>query len=296
MTRLNKIPVLFDQEQHTYTNTENGTQYKGITGTLIHRLFPDKYKDIPKHIIETAARRGTMIHEEIELIETIGINPTSAEGKAYVALKKEYGLKFLESEYTVSDLEHYATNIDAIYEVSENVVDIVDYKTTYRFDKESVSWQLSICAMFLEKNNPHIKVRNCFGVWLRHDIAQLIEVERRSIGEINALIDADQKDEPYCYSPAFPDYISDNINRLCALNKRIKELTEEYSSIQAEILQKMAENGDKSFDTGDILFTVVAPSVRETFDSKKFKAEHADMFGQYIKKSTTKESLKLTFR
>lgn len=288
--------MLFDQEQHTYTNTETGIQYKGITGTLIHRLFPDKYKEIPKRIIENAARRGTMIHEEIELIETIGINPTTAEGKAYVALKNEYGLKFLESEYTVSDLDHYATNIDAIYEVSDTEVDIVDFKTTYRFDRESVSWQLSICAHFFEKNNPHIKVRNLYGVWLRHDIAQFIEVERHSIGEINALIEADQQDIPYEYSPAFPDYISENINRLCALNKRIKELTEEYSTIQAEILQNMTENGDKSFDTGDILFTVVAPSVRETFDSKKFKAEHEELFGQYIKTSKTKESLKLTFR
>lgn len=296
MIQLNKIPVLFDQEQHTYTNTENGTRYKGITGTLIHRLFPDKYKDIPKHIIENAARHGSMIHEEIELIETIGITPTSAEGKGYIGLKVAYGLKFLESEYTVSDLEHYATNIDGIYEVSENEVDIVDYKTTYKFDRESVSWQLSICAKFFEQNNPHIKVRKLYGIWLRGDIAELIEVERRSNSEVNALIEADQKDEAYSYSPAFPDYISENIERLCSLNKRIKELSEEYSTIQAEVLQKMSENGDKSFDTGDILFTVVAPSVRETFDSKKFKAEHADMFGQYIKTSKTKESLKLTFR
>lgn len=293
---LNKIPVLFNQEQHTYTNTKNGVQYKGITGTLIHRLFPDKYKNIPKHIIENAARRGSMIHEEIELIETIGITPTSAEGKGYVALKEEHGLRFLESEYTVSDLEHYATNIDAIYEVSENKVDIMDYKTTHKFDLESVSWQLSICAKFFEQNNPHIKVRKLYGMWLRGDIAELIEVERHSNGEINALIEADQKDEEYFYSPAFPDYISDNIERLCSLNKRIKELSEEYSAIQAEVLQKMSDNGDKSFDTGDILFTVVAPSVRETFDSKKFKAEHKDMFDQYIKKSQTKESLKLTFR
>lgn len=288
--------MLFNQEQHTYTNTKTGERYKGITGTLIHRLFPDKYKDIPKHIMANAASRGSMIHEEIELIETIGINPSSVEGKGYLKLKEQYGLKFLESEYTVSDLEHYATNIDAIYEVDEKSVDIVDYKTTYKFDRESVSWQLSICAYFLEKNNPHVKVRKLCGIWLRGEIAELIEVERRSVGEIKALIDADQNNAPYEYCPAFPDYISDNIQALCNLNRRIKELTEEYSAIQSEILQKMAENGDKSFDTGDILFTVVAPSVRETFDSKRFKAEHSELFGQYTKTSKTKESLKLTFR
>ena len=32
--------------------------------------------------------------------------------------------------------------------------------------------------------------------------------------------------------------------------KRIKELTEEYDAIKSEVLQKMIENKDKSFDTG----------------------------------------------
>ena len=296
MTKLNSIPVLFNQEQHTYTNTETGEVYKGITGTLIHRLFPDKYKDIPQHILDNAAIRGSNVHEEIELIETVGINPATEEGKNYLKLKEANGLNFLESEYTVSDLEHYATNIDAIYEVEDNVVDLADYKTTYKLDKESLSWQLSICAYFLIKNNPHIKVRKLFGIWLRGDIAQLIEVERHSDAEIQALIEADQKDAVFDYSPAFPDYIIENETALYFIGKRIKELTEEYERIKGEVLQKMTENGDKSFDTGNVLITLVAPSSRETFDSKKFKADHADIYGQYVKTTQTKESLKLTLR
>lgn len=296
MTELRTIPVRFNQEEHTYLNTETGKMLQGITSTLVHRVNPNKYAGIPKHILNAAADRGSKVHEEIELAETIGIEPTTQEAKNYLKLKEQHGLNFLQSEYTVSDLEHYATNIDGIYEVEENVVDIADYKTTSKFDKESVSWQLSICAHFLEKNNPHVKVRKLFGIWVRDDIAQLIEVERRSKGEIEALIDADLNDEPFDYSPAFPYYITENEQSLYWLGKRIKELTEEYDAIKSEVLQKMIENKDKSFDTGNILITVVAPSTRETFDSKRFKAEHEDLYGEYIKKSTTKESLKLTLR
>ena len=296
MTKLNPIPVLFNQEEHTYLNTQTGKFLKGITSSLVRRVNPNKYAGIPDHILKAAADRGTKIHEEIELIETIGIIPATLEGRNYLRLKDEHGLRFLQSEYTVSDLEHYATNIDGIYEVEENVVDIADYKTTSKFDKESVSWQLSICAYFLEKNNPHVKVRKLFGIWLRGDIAQVIEVERKSAGEIEALIEADFSDADYDYSPAFPDYITENEASLCALGKRISELTEEYNAIKGEVLQKMIENNDKSFDTGNILITVVAPTVRETFDSKKFKAEHEDLYADYIKQSTTKESLKLTLR
>lgn len=296
MTRLNDIPVLFNQEGHTYLNTETGKYLKGITSTLVHRVNPDKYAGIPDHILRAAADRGSKVHEEIELVETIGVAPTSQEGRNYLRLKEENGLSFLQSEYTVSDLENYATNIDAIYEAEENVVDIADYKTTSKFDRESVSWQLSICAYFLELNNPHVKVRRLFGIWLRGEIAQLIEVDRRSDDEVRALIKADLEDAEFDYSPAFPDYITENEQALCWLGKRISELTEEFNAIKAEVLQKMIENNDKSFDTGNVLITVVAPSVRETFDSKRFKTEHEDLYGKYIKKSTTKESLKLTLR
>ena len=296
MTKLNSIPVLFNQEEHTYLNTQTGKVLKGITGTLLKRLNPNKYAGIPQHILDNAAKRGSKVHEEIELAETIGIEPNSQEGRNYLKLKSDNGLEFLQSEYTVSDLEHYATNIDAIYEVEENVVDIADYKTTSKFDKESVSWQLSICAYFLELNNPKVRVRKLFGIWLRNEIAQLIEVERHSDEEVKALIKSDTEGIDFDYSPAFPDYITENEQSLYWLGKRIKALSDEYDAIKAEVLRKMIENKDKSFDTGNILITVVAPSTRETFDSKKFKTEHKDLYSQYAQKSTTKESLKLTIR
>ncbi|MBO4550236.1 MAG: hypothetical protein J5733_05845 [Bacteroidaceae bacterium] len=296
MTKLNKIPVLFEQEQHIYTNTDTFERYQGITSTLLHRLFPNKYDGIPKAVLDNAASRGSIVHEDIELAESIGTTPSTQEGKNYLKLKEAHGLNFLESEYTVSDLEHYATNIDVIYDVEENVVDIADYKTTSKFDRESVSWQLSICAYFLELNNPHVKVRKLFGIWLRGDIAQLIEVERHNKTEVMALIDADVNDEVFDYSPAFPDYITENESSLYVLGKRIKELTEEYEAIKSEVLSKMVENKDKSFDTGRVLITYVAPSERESFDSKKFKSENAELYSKYTKVSQTKESLKLTFR
>ena len=294
MTQLNFIPVVFDQEAHTYTNTDTGEMYKGITSTLLRRLFPNKYDGIPEAILKKAAERGTLVHEDIELADSLGVDPSTEEGKNYLELKKKHNLNYLTGEWTVSDMQHYATNIDCIYEVEENVVDIADFKTTSKFDKESVAWQLSICANFLEMNNPHIKVRNLYGIWLRGDIAELIEVER--VADVDLLIKADINDEPFEYRSFFPDYIVQNETTLYVLGKKIKELTEQYEACKAEVLGKMAENGEKSFDTGSVLITYVAPSKRESFDSKAFKADNADLYGKYIKTSETKESLKITLR
>lgn len=296
MTRLRTIPVLFNQEEHTYTNTETGELYRGITGTLIHRLFPNKYSGIPQHILDNAALRGSMVHEDIELTETLGVVPSTEEGRQYLRLKKEHGLKFLQSEYTVSDLEHYATNIDAIYDVEENLVDLADFKTTAKLDTESLSWQLSICAYMLEKNNPHVKVRRLLGIWLRGDIAQIIEVERRTDAEIEALMKADQDDMPFAFERKLPDYITENMATLYTLGKKIKELTAEYDAVKSEVLEKMAENNDKSFDTGCVLITRQAAGKRTAFDSARFKQDHADMYEQYMKETETKDLLKLTIR
>ena len=294
--KLNTIPVLFDQDNHTYTNTETGEMYRGITSTLIHRLFPDKYSGIPQNILERAARKGSVVHEDIELHETVGTAPATEEGRNYVRLKEDNQLRFLESEYTVSDLKHYATNIDAIYKVDETQVDLADFKTTSKLDKESLSWQLSICACFFEQNNPHISVRKLYGIWLRGEIAELAEVKRHTAEEVQTLIRADLNDLPFGYTPQLPDYIRDNEMLLTSLARRIKALTDEYDSIKAQVLEQMLKHKDKSFDTGNLLITVMKPSTRESFDSKKFKEEHSDLYNQYIKTSQTKESLKLTLR
>ena len=296
MTKLNNIEVVFDQEKHTYTNKKTGEQFKGITSTLLKRLFPNKYDGIPEAVLAKAAEKGSLIHEELELIGSIGIEPSSEEGKNYVQLLQENNMQYLASEYTVSDMLHYATNIDCIYEVEENVVDIADFKTTYKLDKESVSWQLSICAYFFERNNPDVKVRKLYGIWLRGDIAELVEVERRSAEDIWALISADQKDEPFDWKPVVPEYISENETTIISLTKRIKELTEELDAAKASVLENMEKDGCKSVDTGALLVTFVAPSKRESFDSKKFKEENAELYGKYIKASETKASLKVTIR
>ena len=112
MINLNIVPVRFDQEAHTYTDERTGAMLSGVTGTLVHRVFPDKYKEIPQHILEQAAARGSHVHEDIELAEELGVVPTTEEGKNYLKLKKAHEMTFLESEYTVSDLEHYASQID----------------------------------------------------------------------------------------------------------------------------------------------------------------------------------------
>lgn len=298
-TILNRVPVLFDPDTHTYTNEETGEQLSGITGTLLKRLFPGKYDGVPKDILAKAAEKGSNIHASIELYEKIGVTPSTQEGKAYADITRRNGMVALDCEYTVTDFKHYASQIDVIYEVQENVVDLADIKTTYKFDEESVSWQLSIYAYMMSLCNPHIKVRKLLGIWLRGDTAQIIEVKRHTDEEVIRLIKSDMADKdddiPATEQP-IPDYIKANIDRLYEVVQKKKELQEEEQRIKSEILDKMSGDNLKSIDAVRILFTVVKERTKRRFDEKRFKEEHSELFNEYQKETTEKETLKITLR
>lgn len=298
-TILNRVPVLFDPDTHTYTNEETGELLSGITGTLLKRLFPSKYDGVPKDILAKAAERGSNVHASIELYEKIGVTPSTQEGKAYADITRRNGMVALDCEYTVTDFKHYASQIDVIYEVQENVVDLADIKTTYKFDEESVSWQLSIYAYMMSLCNPHVKVRKLLGIWLRGDTAQIIEVKRHTDEEVIRLIKSDMADKdddiPATEQP-IPDYIKANIDRLYEVVQKKKELQEEEQRIKSEILDKMSGDNLKSIDAVRILFTVVKERTKRRFDEKRFKEEHSELFNEYQKEITEKETLKITLR
>lgn len=298
-TILNRVPVLFDPDTHTYTNEETGELLSGITGTLLKRLFPGKYDGVPKDILAKAAEKGSNVHASIELYEKIGVTPSTQEGKAYADITRKNGMVALDCEYTVTDFKHYASQIDVIYEVQENVVDLADIKTTYKFDEESVSWQLSIYAYMMSLCNPHVKVRKLLGIWLRGDTAQIIEVKRHTDEEVIRLIKSDMADKdddiPATEQP-IPDYIKANIDRLYEVVQKKKELQEEEQRIKSEILDKMSGDNLKSIDAVRILFTVVKERTKRRFDEKRFKEEHSELFNEYQKEITEKETLKITLR
>lgn len=298
-TILNRVPVMFDPDTHTYTNEETGELLSGITGTLLKRLFPSKYDGVPKDILAKAAEKGSNIHASIELYEKIGVTPSTQEGKAYVDITRRNGMVALDCEYTVTDFNRYASQIDVVYEVQENVVDLADIKTTYKFDEESVSWQLSIYAYMMSLCNPHVKVRKLLGIWLRGDTAQIIEVKRHTDEEVIRLIESDMADKdddiPATEQP-LPDYIKANIDRLYEVVQKKKELQEEEQRIKSKILDKMSDDNLKSIDAVRMLFTVVKERTKRRFDEKRFKEEHSELFNEYQKEITEKETLKITLR
>ena len=182
---LHKSEVQFNQKEHTYKL--NGVLLQGITGMLKRQLFLDTYKDVPEDILRKAAERGTMIHEICELVDDLGITHEAEEARSYLKLKEDNSLEYLCSEYLVSDNEHFATCIDKVYFDGE-YYHLGDIKTTYKLDVDYIRWQLSVYAYLFELQNPSLKVGKLYGIWLRGENAQLVEVQRIDKGIIENLL------------------------------------------------------------------------------------------------------------
>ena len=125
MIELVKSGVAFNEERHTYSL--NGKELHGITNMLRRQLFPDEYANVPESTLRRAAERGTAVHQSIELYDSgFMASVQSAELASYIRIKDDNGLATVCNEYTVSDGEYFASNIDIVMTDKENKVYLVD--------------------------------------------------------------------------------------------------------------------------------------------------------------------------
>lgn len=292
MITLNPSWVVFNEDEHTYTL--NGAQLHGITGMLSRQLFANKYSGIPESILQRAAERGTLIHNDCRFADCTGLEPQTLEGKNYLNLRKDF--QVLANEYTVSDNEYFASNIDCVWAQGEDVI-LADIKTTSHLDEDYLSWQLSIYAYLFELQNPHLKVSKLYGVWLRDNIAKLVEVQRKDDDTIVTLMNCEKNGENYLVPQDEKALIPRTAIDILIEAKQLAEYyTNRYKEIESTLLAAMVDNGVKSWDTERIKATYTPAGETTKFNSKKFQEENPELYQKYLTKSVRKETIRVTIR
>ena len=293
MIRLNDCGVRFDAGLHTYT-APNGRTLRGITGLLHDKLFPDTYKGVDEETLRKAAERGTAIHRMCEDWDEIGTFMDDDTLRAYIGGCNDHGLVHHCSEYLVSDMDMYASSIDKVFRVDDETVDIADIKTTYRLDKEYVSWQLSVYAYLLELQNPHARVRKLLAIHLRDGKCKVVEVERKSNEDVKKLLYSDEVPDlnPYAMPMKYRVEEGDII--------RYAHLAKYYSDKVAELKERMLADMESAhatrWETERVQVVRREGSRTEKFDAKRFKEEHADMYAEYVTESVTKSSITIKIK
>lgn len=287
---LTESKVRLVEESHRYFDKE-GREYFGITGMIGRQLFPDKYSDVPDAILKRAAERGSNIHSLCELYDTVGLE--SEESREYADLCEANGLRHEASEYIVND-DYFATPIDKVYRVSENHFILADIKTTYKFDEEYVSWQLSIGSHLFELCNPGAVIDGLFGIHLR-DGAKLYKVERKAEKDVIALMEAERNGEQYG-NPVkteedMPQKYVDLFGKIKYIEEQCKYWADQSKQLKAGLLDEMKKADVLKWQCDDFSFTRRKDTTREDFDKKQFKKDHPELYAQYIKQSNVTGSV-----
>lgn len=298
MIDLVKSDVVFNSEDHSYRLGD--LVLHGITGMIKSQLFPDKYKDIPAFVLQRAAERGSRIHEQCQFVDETGMDPESIEAQNYLFERENAGYVSIANEYTVSDNEYFASNIDCVWTKGDTIA-LADIKTTSSLDEEYLSWQLSIYAYLFEMQNPLLTVDKLYGIWLRGDVSALVEVERKPADDIVRLLECEKNGK------MFLEYVEKDASVPRILEKNAVEMLVEakqmaayYKELETKItmtlMEAMKANGIKSWDAGIMKASYTGPSKSSQFDSKKFQEEQPELYSKYLKEVSKKESVRITIR
>lgn len=296
--KLVKSKVRFDEEQHRYFLDEK--ELSGITGTLIKKAFPDTYKGIPDAVLAKAAERGSVVHQNLELFDTvcnsdINIMPSVLpEVKDYNEMLISYGLHHVDSEYLVSDNENFASAIDKVLADNEGNIYLADIKTTATLHYDNVSLQLSIYAKWFEEQNPDLKVKEIVCMWFKNGQSKFQPLPRVADYQIDDLINAYLADDTdYQYKVEVPEQFSALEQEYRLITARMDALKIKQDDLKEQMMKMMEANKQKSIKTNIGSYSYVAATTKKTFDTKLFKDTEPDHYEHYLKETTTKPSLRI---
>ena len=173
----------FVKETHTYT--KDGIVLKSVT-QILQELFPLKYENVPKKILEDKSIYGKELHKFIEIIEKkkpkkplayikryYKPNIYQEESlKDYLKIKDKYKIEITDSEKRISYEYKYAGTLDLKGYVNGKSA-IIDIKTTYELDELYVAWQNSLYEL------ADGKVDELYCLWLpKGRLGKLVKLER----------------------------------------------------------------------------------------------------------------------
>jgi len=295
--------VYFEETSHSYL-LDNEVLLEGVTSLLKKHNLSADYGDIPKAVLDKAAEEGTAIHREIQSYEkgeTIFASPLIDDYKKYV---QERGLRFVEDEYLISDDETVASSIDMVYEVPKGAV-IADIKTTQKYHRRAVEWQISIYKYLFEKANPTIPVVGTLCIWIdkkSKKVKDFIDVNPVTTEEVEALLQAEKQGLIYIDENAKPDIediLSDdeatqltaNAAKIVELEATLKALKAVDEAVRTKLSKWMEQNNVTEIACNGGVFKLKAGFTTNRVDADKLKEQFPAVYQKVTKQSFTKASV-----
>lgn len=292
--------VFFEPVSHNYL-LDDEKILPGVTTLLKKHGLSADYTGIPAAVLNKAAEEGTAIHRELEAYD-------NGEAVLVSELIDDYaklGLKHLASEYLVSDNQIVASSIDKVYYVDENTVDIADVKTTSKYHKRPVEWQLGIYKELFELQNPGIIVRNCYCLHIdrkTRKILGLIPVEPVTAEEVRDFLFAEANGQTYedlgavvqaavALSEDELAQYTVGLERIAEAKEIIKNTEAIIKAYEARVVEYMQEHNLTELSSDGGTFKLKAAYERSSVDAAKLRKDYPALADKYQKTTTVAASV-----
>lgn len=297
----------YNTTDHTYHLGDK--ELKGITGTLIELAYPKEksYGGISDDVMQHAAERGSACHQAVGNYYSVGIPSTGYEKiteKAKELLDRQ-GLIPIRFEYVVTDFKNYASPIDIVCVNKKNEICIVDMKFTSKLHYPQVELQTSIYKRFFTIVNHKLKAKHLYVLWIHTNDALdvkdcgIYELEPVDDKFIDDLIECDTNGKTFSiekYYGTLPSQVANVEDYLVKLQQLVKEKTDEMNNIKEGLCAIMEQYNVKQYSSQHLQLTRVTPKPRISFDTARFKEDHADLYNEYTKTSEVKPSVRITIK
>lgn len=305
MVTLNDAGVLFDEDAHRYWRKSDNKELRGVTSTIVKWMFPDTYANIPRHVLDAAAKHGSYVHDCIEMADVVGATDGCPESQQYLDMMAAHDMRCLAHEYLVTDGENFASAIDLVLEDGAGNIWLGDIKTTSALYEPKVRLQLAVYMLWFERMNPHLKVQGFVEVWLpKTGKCAWVVLPMVQAGDVAATIAAYlMNDDAEGYlgiyengCDALPLKYQAMVDAIAENELLIKKAKAENDAMKAALLDMMRASWRKSVKRDNITISYVAATTRASVDSKKLKTDYPDVYAACEKVSEVADGLRINIK
>lgn len=84
--------------------------------------------------------------------------------------------------------------------------------------------------------------------------------------------------------------------KLAEFEKQVKAIQLEETALKQALLEEMRSRGIVKLETDDLTIAYIAPTDRESFDSKRFRAENPNLYDEYVTFTRVKDSIRIKLK
>lgn len=286
--------ITFDEKNHLYF--EDGFIVPSATEVL-GAVYGTGLEDAPAYFVERAASEGTKDHKSINLLITTGdlVHAERPKVVRFLEWARKNGIDFKDaiSEHILHAKTPYGPicgTADLIYKGT-----LIDYKTSRTATRKQVGkWQMQLSIYKFMAEQMGIGINKLKVLHLTENACE--EIPLGYLGDdfvLETMKLYSEGKKAGQDNTQLQTVSTEQLATFAAVLGQIKALEDQIAPTREAIKEEMESRGILNVQIGDVSVSYVAPATRKTFDSTRFKADHADLFAAYQKESAVKSSIRI---